>query len=83
MVNLAYVYERAGQIDMARAGYEATIATGHPEQAPKAMMSLGLLLEQLGDRDGALHAYERVVRFGHPDWTDRVMPRLRAVRGQV
>ena len=41
MVNLGVLLEEQGDLEGARAAYQQAIDTGHPDQAPRAMLNLG------------------------------------------
>ena len=45
----------------------SVIDSGHPEQAPKAMVNLGVLLDEQGDVEGARAAYQQAIDSGHPE----------------
>src|SRR5262249_2087730 len=51
----------------AKAAFEEVIASGHPVQAPKAMVALGDLLADSGDPAGAKAAYEQAVGSSDPE----------------
>lgn len=49
-----------------RQGYERIVASGHPEEAPKAMIELGTLEAEAGNLSSAVAWLERAVATGHP-----------------
>ena len=54
----------------------SVIESGDPEQAPRAMVNLGVLLEEQGDVEGARAAYQRAIDSGHPDEAPTAMVNL-------
>ena len=56
-----------GDIAGARRACELVIASGHPDEAPRAAVDLGALLAMQGDIDGARVAFEFAADSGHPD----------------
>jgi SIR2-like domain len=66
--NLAVLRLENGDVPGARAALVQTIALGHTDQSPRAMVDLGLLLLRLGDRDGGLATLEQAIKSGHPEW---------------
>jgi TolA-binding protein len=53
--------------------WQRTISTGHPDQAPKAMLNLGVLERQQGNLDEARHWDQQAIDIGHPDEAPRAM----------
>ncbi|HZO07002.1 MAG TPA: tetratricopeptide repeat protein, partial [Solirubrobacterales bacterium] len=56
-----------GEIAAGLEALEAVVATGDPDEAPRALRNIGTLREDyLGEVDGARAAYEAAIAFGHP-----------------
>jgi tetratricopeptide (TPR) repeat protein len=56
-----------GEVEAARRACERVIASGHPDEAPRAAVDLGALLAMVGDIDGARVAFEYAADSGHPE----------------
>jgi non-ribosomal peptide synthetase-like protein len=56
-----------GDVEAARRACELVIASGHPDEAPRAAVDLGALLAMQGDIDGARVAFEFAADSRHPD----------------
>jgi non-ribosomal peptide synthetase-like protein len=56
-----------GDVAAARRACERVIASGHPDEAPRAAVDLGALLAMQGDIDGARAAFEYAADSRHPD----------------
>jgi non-ribosomal peptide synthetase-like protein len=56
-----------GDVEAARRACELVIASGHPDEAPRAAVDLGALLAMQGDIDGARVAFELAADSRHPD----------------
>ena len=56
-----------GDVAAARRACERVIASGHPDEAPRAAVELGALLAMQGDVDGARVAFEYAADSRHPD----------------
>ena len=56
-----------GDVEGARRACERVIASGHPDEAPRAAVDLGALLAMQGDIDGARVAFEHAADSRHPD----------------
>jgi tetratricopeptide (TPR) repeat protein len=56
-----------GDVAEARRACEQVIASGHPDEAPRAAVDLGALLAMQGDIDGARVAFEYAADSRHPD----------------
>gem|GEM_PF-882382 len=56
-----------GDVAAARRACELVIASGHPDEAPRAAVDLGALLAMQGDIDGARVAFEYAADSRHPD----------------
>jgi non-ribosomal peptide synthetase-like protein len=56
-----------GDVAAARRACERVIASGHPDEAPRAAVDLGALLAMQGDIDGARVAFEYAADSRHPD----------------
>jgi tetratricopeptide (TPR) repeat protein len=56
-----------GDIEGARRACERVIASGHPDEAPRAAVDLGALLASQGDIEGARVAFEFAADSGHPE----------------
>jgi tetratricopeptide (TPR) repeat protein len=56
-----------GDVAAARRACEQVIASGHPDEAPRAAVDLGALLAMQGDIDGARVAFEYAADSRHPD----------------
>jgi len=56
-----------GDVAAARLACEQVIASGHPDEAPRAAVDLGALLAMQGDIDGARVAFEYAADSRHPD----------------
>jgi non-ribosomal peptide synthetase-like protein len=56
-----------GDVESARRICERVMASGHPDDAPRAAVDLGALLASQGDIDGARVAFEFAADSGHPD----------------
>jgi non-ribosomal peptide synthetase-like protein len=56
-----------GDLEGARRVCERVMASGHPDEAPRAAVDLGALLAAQGDIDGARVAFEFAADSGHPD----------------
>jgi tetratricopeptide (TPR) repeat protein len=54
-------------VEGARRACERVIASGHPDEAPRAAVDLGMLLAMRGDIDGARVAFEHAADSRHPD----------------
>jgi hypothetical protein len=65
-----------------RAAYEQAIASGHPEQMPRAAVNLGMLLQGRGDVAGARAAYQLAVDSGHPEQASAAQQALRQLGQQ-
>ena len=48
MVNLGVLLDEQGDVEGARAAYQRAIDSGHPDEAPRAMVNLGVLLARAG-----------------------------------
>jgi non-ribosomal peptide synthetase-like protein len=56
-----------GDVEGARRACERVIASGHPDEAPRAAVDLGALLAVQGDIEGARLAFEFAADSGHPE----------------
>jgi TolA-binding protein len=54
-----------GKVSEAKAAFQVAIDSGHPDQAPRAAVSLGQLLEKQGDTAGAKAAYQIAIDSRH------------------
>ena len=72
----AILKKEQGDLGQARHWYQQAIGTGHPDQAPRAMVNLGDLEEKQGDLGQARHWYQQAIGTGHPDEAPRAMGNL-------
>jgi non-ribosomal peptide synthetase-like protein len=56
-----------GDVAAARRACEQVMASGHPDEAPRAAVDLGALLAMQGEIDGARVAFEYAADSHHPD----------------
>jgi TPR repeat protein len=75
MRQLGYA-ERDVNPNHARTWWQRAVDSGHPDQAPYAMVSLGFLEKEQGDVDQARSWWQRAVDSGHPDQAPRAMVSL-------
>jgi TPR repeat protein len=67
LTGLGQAHRAHGDYQAARDVLEEAIASGHPDWAPRAMMTLGGMLEyQLRDYDGARALFQAAIATGHP-----------------
>jgi hypothetical protein len=61
--------------------FQRAIDSGHPEQAPRAAINLGVLLAEQDPPDvaGARAAHQQAIDSGHPDWVPAAMVILSSV----
>jgi len=55
-----------GDVEGAKAAYQAAINTGSPREAALARYGIGMLMEDQGDAEGAMDAYQSVIRTADP-----------------
>jgi TPR repeat protein len=59
--------------------WQQAIATGHPDDVPKAMVGLGNLEQDQGNPSQARHWYQQAIATGDPEMTSRAQHELRAL----
>jgi len=77
MHQVAAWLRRTGNVTAARRWYMRVIATGHADQAPAAMINLGVLEHGQGDLVEARQWWERAIATGHADAAARARRELR------
>jgi TPR repeat protein len=75
MRQLGYA-ERDVNLNHARIWWQRAVGSGHPDQAPYAMVSLGFLEKEQGDVCQAGSWWQGAVGSGHPDQAPRAMVSL-------
>jgi Tfp pilus assembly protein PilF len=60
-----------GAVDQARRWYRAAVDTHHPDEAPRAMVNLGMLEAQQGKFDQADDWFSQAEATGHPEQVAR------------
>ena len=73
---LAVLFYDHAEWASSRYWWQQAIAAGHPDQAPRAMVNLGLLDALQGDLGQARHWYQQAIATGHPDQAPRAMVNL-------
>jgi TPR repeat protein len=71
-----------GDLQLARYWYQQGIATGHPDTAPKLMVSLGILEHGQGDLVRSRHWYQRAISTGHSYAAATAMFNLGTLEGE-
>jgi tetratricopeptide (TPR) repeat protein len=64
---------RTGDVSEARRWYRRLIATGHADQAPRAMVNLGIMEKQQRNLDEARRLWKQAITTGHADEAPRAM----------
>ena len=68
LITLAFTAEAAHhRTQTAIQAFRTAASSGHADEAPRAMLFLGMLLELHEDVDGAKAAYQQAIKSGHPD----------------
>jgi len=65
------LFEERGEYNLAEEAYQRTIASGHPEEAPRAAFNLGLMLDKLVEYDRAEEAYREAIASKHAEWASK------------
>ena len=65
------------EVDQARRWYTQAIDSGHADEAPRAMVGLGVLESGEGNIDEARRWYTRAIASGHPDTASTAQRMLR------
>jgi TPR repeat protein len=76
---IAALFYETADLASGRDWWQQAIATGHPEEAPKAMVNLGNLERQDGDLGQARHWWQQAIATGHPEAISRAQHELRAL----
>jgi tetratricopeptide (TPR) repeat protein len=71
----ALFYQHAEWAD-SRKWWQKAVSSGHPEEAPRAMVNLGELEVREGNLDQARHWYQEAINSAHPDQAPRAMVNL-------
>ena len=79
---LADLFQEHGEWADGRRWYQQAFSTGHPEQAPEAMFSLGVLEQDQGNLDQARQWYQQAISTEHPDYAPMAMVNLGALESK-
>ena len=82
LFNVALWLEEHQELDQARCWYTQAVHSGHPDEAPRAMVGLGVLEDGQGNVDEARRWYARAIESGHPDAAPVAMVNLGAIESE-